>query len=774
MATYTNLVSTGFSSYGAGKCLVYENELYCPGMTEINIVHLTTKAIRKLPNTATGLGFQYTLPVHVYNNYLYVHLINNGDVHLNGSVNRLARFNLLTSTDFSLNLINSTPNQISKGITSVISNKLYYLNNTRFICCINLLDTPPYTPTVLIKTPLVNGSEIFYTTMSTYNNFLVLGARSNNENKTTGYPNFISLYDTVGNIFSSQYANTNAAYYSSATYTTYYDVYWGSAVFNKTFYTMGQMTAGNIYAFNIPTKSVSVYFRLPANPGQLALTEYNGNLYIVTPSAVNILSLPPPPTYTVPFTPTITSTISNAASQLTVYIYDPSNTVVNEVKYSYSTNGNVYADTGVAYTGATTYNFTISKNESNGNLTDISYTLYVRAVNGGSVSGNSTTANVIVYQIPRAPPTPTFTIVGSGNVQVSINESTTTPAPYYYLNNVSYYLYAYNTFGGTNLSGNTSLLVYNRPVGVLSNTNATYSPVVSYVNTGLNANTYTMYVIAQNNFGNSTPVSANIVVYTTPVSPTIDVSNTQSTTSGNLTVFIQDASNSSTNGVYYLYSMDGINYGNSGVAKTTATTYQFTINNTGNAQVPLTAGTYTLRVAASNPVGNSISSPATAPEIVYTTPVSPSIDTVNTQSTTSGNLTVFITDTVNSPINGVYYLYSMNGINYGNSGVAKTSATTYQFTINNTGNAQVPLTAGTYTLRIAAANSVGNSISSPATAIESVYTTPLAPIIDTGNTKSITSGNVNVAFTDPSNNVNNSLEYTYFMYDPSAASLFYV
>jgi hypothetical protein len=463
------------------------------------------------------------------------------------------------------------------------------------------------------------------------------------------------------------------------------------------------------------------------------------------------------------------NTIAVASGNLRVQIVDPSNTPQNNVYYQYALNS--FANASFANTfvraNVSPYTFFIPS------ITDISNTIYVRASNS---VGNSSAANlqVLVYRTPRSPPQVNYQLVGSGNVQVTIVETAVTPISYYYLNNVSYHLYAYNTFGGTNLSGNTSTLVYNRPVGVLSNTNSTYSPVVSYINTGLNANTYTMYVVARNTVGNSTPVSANITVLTTPVSPTIDTVNTQSTTSGNLTVFITDTVNSSTNGVYYLYSMDGINYGNSGVAKTSATTYQFTINNTGNAQVPLTAGTYTLRVAATNSVGNSISSPATATEIVYTTPISPSIDTVNTQSTTSGNLTVFITDTVNNPVNGVYYLYSMNGINYGNSGVAKTSATTYQFTINNTGNAQVPLTAGTYTLRVAATNPIGNTISSPATATEIVYTTPLAPIINTGNTKSITSGNVNVAFTDPSNTANNSIEYIYFMYDPSAASLFYV
>jgi hypothetical protein len=47
-----------------------------------------------------------------------------------------------------------------------------------------------------------------------------------------------------------------------------------------------------------------------------------------------------------------------------------------------------------------------------------------------------------------------------------------------------------------------------------------------------------------------------------------------------------------------------------------------------------------------------------------------------------------------------------------------------------------------------------------------VNTTPFAPIIDIGNTNSVTSGNLIVTFTDLSNNENNQVEYTYFLYDP--------
>ena len=504
------------------------------------------------------------------------------------------------------------------------------------------------------------------------------------------------------------------------------------------------------------------------------ISSYENYIYFLRNDRTDLYRIPTPSLSLQYYTPfnTVSFDAGNtkvfSSGTLAASILDPSNNINNGVYYEYSVNGNGYVNSGV-YAGT-------SPNTVYVLSTDISNTILVRAKN---TAGNSTPISLlpvptIIYQKPRAPAQVSYTSLGRGNVQVSINESATTPPNFYYLNNVSYYLYAYNTFGGTNLSGNTSTLIYNIPVGVLANTNSTYSNIVSYVNTGLTANTYTMYVIAKNDVGNSNPVFANIYVLTTPYPPSsIDIGNTKSMTSGNLTISINDTRNSPLNGVYYLYSLDGINYGNSRTFLGENTRTVFTVSDTGNSQVPLTAGTYTLYIASADQIGNS--TPITAPVQVYTTPQSPTIDATNTQSISSGNLTVVINDAVNSATNGVYYFYSTDGITYGNSGVLKTAATTYTFTINNTGNSQIPLVANTYTLYVAAVNSVGNSISSPATAVESVYTTPLAPIIDQGNTKSVTSGNLNVAFTDPSNNANNQVEYTYLMYDPTIQNkIFYL
>ena len=497
---------------------------------------------------------------------------------------------------------------------------------------------------------------------------------------------------------------------------------------------------------NLSNKTYTLYLRSKNTVG------YSGNS---TPYNVIVYTTP---FATVSFDTGNTKTI--ASGNLQVRLVDPSNTAFNGVYYQYSINGNAYIRSNIN-AGVSPYTFYISPTNP---ILDISNTIYIKATNQVGNSSPEAILPIIVYQRPRQPPLVTFELVQSGNVQVSINELAVPPIPYYYLNNVSYYLYAYNNANGNNLAGNTSLSIYNRSVGILSNTNATYGNIVSYINTGLTANTYTMYLIGVNSFGNSTPFSENIVVYTTPIVPTIDTNNTKSTTSGNLTVSIIDSSNSSTNGLYYLYSTDGITYGNSRVAPNGNTTYTFTINNTGNAQIPLVGNTYSLYIKLTNPIGTAIATLASVN--VYTTPIVPTIDTNNTKSTTSGNLTVSIIDSSNSSTNGLYYLYSTDGITYGNSRVAPNGNTTYTFTINNTGNAQIPLVGNTYSLYIKLTNPTGNAIATLASV--NVYTTPdFPPKIDTTNTVSATSGNLTVSFTDPSNNPKNVISYWYYLYDPS-------
>ena len=125
----------------------------------------------------------------------------------------------------------------------------------------------------------------------------------------------------------------------------------------------------------------------------------------------------------------------------------------------------------------------------------------------------------------------------------------------------------------------------------------------------------------------------------------------------------------------------------------------------------------------------------------------------------SGNVQVSIVDNSNNSTNNVSYWYSTTGEVPNTNSTLKNngpSQTNYRF--------YIPLSSGTYTISVYAKNPSGNS--SIVSKNVTVNTTPFAPIIDIGNTNSVTSGNLIVTFTDPSNNANNQVEYKYFLYDP--------
>jgi hypothetical protein len=142
----------------------------------------------------------------------------------------------------------------------------------------------------------------------------------------------------------------------------------------------------------------------------------------------------------------------------------------------------------------------------------------------------------------------------------------------------------------------------------------------------------------------------------------------------------------------------------------------------------------------------------------YTIPANITLDDANTYNVASGNVQVSIIDADNISTNKVSYWYSTTG------GVPNINSM-----LNNNGPSQtnyrfyIPLSSGTYTISVYAKNPSGNS--SIVSKNVTVYTLPFAPVIDTGNTKSVTSGNLIITFTDLSNNANNQVEYTYFLYN---------
>ena len=498
---------------------------------------------------------------------------------------------------------------------------------------------------------------------------------------------------------------------------------------------------------NLPINNYKVYLIATNSFGNTASTAFSANVIVYTPP-INSITIDSGNTKTV------------AAGNLQVRINDPSNIGVNNVYYQYSVNYDIDASFANTFVKASVspYTFFIPA------ITDISNTIYVRASNQFGNTSPSANLQVIVYQTPRTPPQVTFELVQSGNVRVTIVESTATPQiPYYYLNNVSYYLYAYNkTVGGNNLSGNTSASIYNYSAGILSNTDATYENVVSYVNTGLTANTYTMYVIAKNTFGNSTPFSADISVYTTPG----NVSLTATTVaSGNLQVSIADTTNTSINNVYYLYSTDaGLTFSNSGILAGSGTSpYKLYFTTTDIS--------YTVFVKASNTVGNSATENTQA--ILYQTPRVPPIFNVSLVS--SGNIQITVGESSPSPPN-YYYLNNVSYSAYLYTGGTNQSGNLSYYTYNvgtlantNTVYANVVsyisgLSANTYTVYLAAKNTFGNS--TPFSADISVYTTP-GNVSLTATT--VASGNLQVSIADTTNT---SINNVYYLYSTDAGLTF--
>ena len=569
-----------------------------------------------------------------------------------------------------------------------------------------------------------------------------------------------TLSQTSGNLTVSLIDTTNN-YLNNVTYYYYlYDVSAGGTNYyaNTVYYTTSStklIDGQTQYSFPITSglgnKTYTLYLRAKNNVG------WSGNS---APYTVKTYTTPTPTVY---FDTGNTKTV--ASGNLQVVLRDPSNIAFNGVSYMYSINGITYVRSNVN-AGTLPYTFYIAP--TNPPL-DISNTIYVRATNQVGNSSPDAVLTVVVYQTPRTPSSVQFELLSSGNVRVTIAETPVSRPDYYYLNNVSYSLYAYNTFGGTNLSGNTSLAVYNRSVGVLANTNSTYDNVVSYVSTGLNANTYTMYVIATNPFGNSNSFSANVVVYTTPdFPPKIDAGNTISATAGNLTVSFTDLSNNTRNAisyVYYVYDPDsGTNdsgnlvvYSNSNTTLTTGVNQSFTIYGYTNK-------TYTLYLRSTNAVGYSPTASSTN-VTVYTVPTDIVIDTANVKTVASGNLQVVLVDPSNGTNNGVYYQYSVisvNGNAWTNANAERIgSSTSYQFYIG------AGLMNQTYTINVRAQNTVGNSNAN--TFVKTVYITPqYPPTIDTANTLSTSSGNLTISFTDTENAVINDISYSYYLFDVSS------
>jgi hypothetical protein len=462
--------------------------------------------------------------------------------------------------------------------------------------------------------------------------------------------------------------------------------------------------------------------------------------------------------YQVPRTPTSFSwdQTLNQSGSIKVDITEtspPANYHLNDVYYHYylydgvssnqSANSLVYSNSLVKLaSAATTATFTIP---------DItipqSYTLYVIGKNpignslppgtGVSASVQITPSSVVISSV-SAP--------SSGNLRVNFTDTNNVAN-----NGITYVYYAYAT--GTNEFGNI----------------AKYTTGPSYGTTtfdipGLTNQSYTIYLSAKNDVGNSAiATSSSTTAYITPSTPnSVEITNP---TAGNIQCTITDTTNSSTNNISYLFYVfrTGSGTNNSDTIGAYASTGNTLINGTTTYQFSVlgytTDGSYTMYIIAQNSVGNSAPRASSSILYLYVAPQAPTIDDGNTLSAASGQITISLFDTANSPTNNVYYWYSIdNGANYIQSSAQYTgiAPNRYSFVIS-TG-----LTNGTpYTIYVRAQNEVGFS-SYVQTAAITPYTTPDSPtalVAVSGNQA------IDISFVAPVDNGGNTITAYYYSTD---------
>jgi hypothetical protein len=394
---------------------------------------------------------------------------------------------------------------------------------------------------------------------------------------------------------------------------------WGLTIYVDSLYVSNQGT-NRIHRYNLtnPTNNQATPYSISQavnisgtiyntldSPRQLTVN--SGNLYVANyTNSVISRALLPVYTTTTPTNISIDTgnTYTVASGNVQVSIIDTSNSTSNAIFYWYSTDG------GTTYTQTTASPSGSAAITTRFYITGLSFgqkTIYVYAKNTlGNSTPVNTTVNVLVT--PTAISNCSVSSIGSGNINVSITE--TSPPTNYYLNAVSYLYYLYTT--GTNQSANGAAY------SVGANLQST-SYTTNFVIQNQSANNYRVYLIAQNSVGNTvaSAFSANVTVLTTPVSPdsyslAFDIIN-------GISVSITDTKNVAKNQIYYYYY-----YYRVGDA---APNQSADINMYSNSYVPLTSGTtsysfnikgletsyYNIYIAAKNSIGGNIFTPAIAP-----------------------------------------------------------------------------------------------------------------------------------------------------------------
>jgi hypothetical protein len=316
---------------------------------------------------------------------------------------------------------------------------------------------------------------------------------------------------------------------------------------------------------------------------------------------INIVALPVQPSVITAFDPGNTVVVSSG--NLKVSFIDTTNIASNNVYYYYSLDNTTFINSNIKNNGPTQTNYSFYVNTST-----IRGNIYIYAYNVGGVS-NTLSTPITVYITPNSLSNCYVSSVSSGNINVSITE--TSPSTYYYLNGVSYWYYLYTT--GTNQSSN--IVAYSQGASM----NSSYT--TNFVIQNLPANNYRVYLLAKNTVGNSAPflsTSANVAVFTVPLSP--DSYSLSFDVNTGITVSITDTRNTLINKVVYYYyyyyrvgdtapnqSTDIAVYSNSYVPVVNGqTSYSFTIKG-------LQPSYYNVYIAAKNSIGSTIYSPVIAP-----------------------------------------------------------------------------------------------------------------------------------------------------------------
>ena len=339
--------------------------------------------------------------------------------------------------------------------------------------------------------------------------------------------------------------------------------------------------------------------------------------------------------------------------------------------YEYEQNG---SGTWIS-TGVTTTSYTV-RNLTNGQ----SYTFKVRAVNSvGESTASAASSSVTPATVPGAP---TGLSATAGNQQVDL--SWTAPSS----------------------NGGATITDYEYSQNGSATWTSTGGTATSYTVRNLtNGQSYSFRVRAVNRVGESTAsaASSNVTPATVPGAPT-----GLSATVGNQQVALSwtaPASNGGATILRYEYEQDL-----SGTwTSTGGTGTSYTVRNLTNGQ------SYTFRVRAVNRVGGGAASSARA--VTPTgTPGAP--DAPHSLSATAGNRQVMLNWV--QPSGGAAvtrYEYEQNG-----SGTwTSTGGTATSYTVRNLTNGQ------TYTFRVRAANSAGESAASPSASATPITTVPDAP-----------------------------------------------